>query len=145
MTLSVHLRDIEVFDALPATLEDKYYVPLSANFAGIDALIKDAALQYTISPTHPIKGVQNVRQLMSLFLPRSLDLVFIVPESIATDFCAQDILTTKSHGIKQKNMPVRQFVVGVPLQVGIDTSSNKNCKLSQDWGLHWRYGEIQDK
>jgi hypothetical protein len=126
LELPLPLRDIEVFDMVPENLsEDKYYVPLSANFAAIDALTKDAALQYSITDTHPVnlKGVQVVAKLASLFPSDTLVLLFIVPESIAAGFSKQPILTSEA-----QTMPaVRQFVVGLPL--GIDTSSNKKRKF----------------
>jgi len=129
LELSLRLRDVEVFDSMPENLsEDKYYVPLSANFAAIDGLTKDAALQYTITDVHPVKGVNVVEKLASLFPSNTLTLLFVVPESIADGFPKQPIVTTK--GMTPKVMPaVRQFVVGLPL--GIDTSFNKKRKYME--------------
>jgi hypothetical protein len=123
LTLDLPLRDVEVFDVLPKhLLADKYYVPLSENFAAIDALTTNAALQYTITDNHPIKGSKVIKELGSLFPTKKLNILFVVPEPIATKFLKQRILTTK--GKKPKNMPtVKQFVVGLP--IGINTSANK--------------------
>ena len=128
LTLSLPLHEVVVFDKVPEDLsEDKYYIPLSANFAAIDALVKDAALQHSVATDHPIKGVQTVREVASLFPSKTLNLVFIVPESIASGFREQPILTTKGTPPAQKPS-IRQFVVGLPL--GIDTSSHRKRKLS---------------
>jgi len=129
LELNLPLGHFEVFDAIPETLsDDTYYVPLSTNFAAIDALTKKAALQYSVAPIHPIKGVRVVENVASLFPSCTLDFVFIVPMSIAAGFLKQQILTSK--GAVPQNMPlVRQWVVGLPL--GIDTSYDRKRKRSE--------------
>jgi hypothetical protein len=121
-------HDVEVFDMLPKNLlADKYYVPLSANYPAIHALTKDAALQYTVTDAHGVKGVQVVANLASLFPSKALVLIFVIPESISAGFPKQPILTSK--GTTPERMPaIRQFVAGLPL--GIDTSISKKCKLT---------------
>jgi hypothetical protein len=120
-------RKVEVFDEVPENLlEDKYYVPLSTDFSAIDALIKEAALQYTVTDNHPVKAAQVVAKLAALSPSKTMFLVFIVPESIAASFSKQRILTV--NGTTPVKMPaIQQFVVGLPL--GIDTSSNKKRRI----------------
>src|SRR5579859_6205846 len=114
LQLNLPAREANVFDVLPQSLSaDKYYVPLSTNFAAIDALTKDSALQYCVTNIHPVKGVEVVRKIASLYPSKQLILVFVVPESIALTFAKQPILTTKSE--EPKNLPsVRQYVAGLP-------------------------------
>jgi hypothetical protein len=114
-------RKVEVFNVVPQDLsEDKYYVPLAANFPAINALTHRAALQYTIAETHLVKGVQVLGKLAKLFPFETVILVFVVPQSIAGDFRKQQILAKDGKGPKQKFAEVRQFVAGIPL--GIDMS-----------------------
>jgi hypothetical protein len=127
LTLTLPRREVKVFDTVPAALsEDYYYVPLAANFPAIDSIIKDAALQHSVTTIHPIKGVVVVRALAELFPSQELILIFIVPESIAADFVEQPILTSK--GDRPKTTPtVRQYVVGLPL--GINPRKRKLSQL----------------
>jgi hypothetical protein len=129
LELNLPLDNFEVFDAIPETLsDDTYYVPLSTNFPVIDALTKKAALQYSVTPNHPMKGVRVLENLASLFSSHTLDFVFIVPMSVAAGFPKQKILTSK--GAVPQSMPlVRQWVVGLPL--GIDTSYDRKRKRSE--------------
>jgi hypothetical protein len=92
-------------------LED-YYVPLRTNFAAANALIKETAVQYTVTQ---VKGVNIIQQLATLY-GSELSLLFVVPESIASDFPKQSILTTG--GKAPAKLPaVRQFVAGLPLGI----------------------------
>jgi hypothetical protein len=94
---------------------------LSTDFPAIDALTKDATLQYTVTDIHQVKGVQVIAKLAALFPSKMSVLVFIVPESIAASFSkqrCQRILSSK--GTTLVKMPaIQQFVVG--LSLGIDT------------------------
>jgi hypothetical protein len=129
LELNLLLGNFEVFDAIAETLsDDTYYVPLSMNFAAINALTKKAALQYSVATIHPIKGVQVLENLASLLTPHTIDLVFIVLMSVAIGFPKQQILTSK--GAVPQNMPlVQQGVVGLPL--GINTSYDRKRKRSE--------------
>jgi hypothetical protein len=108
---------------VPQELSSKtYYAPLSTNFAAVDALTKEAGLQYTVAEIHPIKSVKVIKQLATLYPGGVLPLVFVVPEPIAADFKKQKIVTT---GGKPPVDPpfISQFVAG--LSVGFDTSLEK--------------------
>jgi hypothetical protein len=95
-------------------LED-YYVPLRTNFAAADALIKETAVQYTVTQIHKVEGVNIIQQLATLY-GSELPLLFVVPESIDSDFPKQSILTTG--GKAPTKLPaVRQFVAGLPLGI----------------------------
>jgi hypothetical protein len=97
LELNLLLTHFEVFDAISETLsDDTYYVPLSTNFAVIDALTKKAVLQYSVAPIHRIKGVLVLENIASLFSSHTLDLIFIVPMSVAAGFPRQQILTSTS-------------------------------------------------
>jgi hypothetical protein len=125
--LQLPQRQVEAFDLVPQALSgDKYYVPLATNFAAIDALTMDTGLQYCVTPIHPVKGVQVVKKLASLYPHKKLPLLFIVPESIAAEFKKQPILN--ADGQASKNPPcVLQSVAGLPL--GIDTSPAKKRRI----------------
>jgi hypothetical protein len=95
-------------------LED-YFVPLRTNFAAADALIKEMAVQYTVTNIHKVKGVTIIQQLATLY-GSGLPLLFVVPESIASDFPKQLILTAS--GKAPAKLPtVCQFVAGLPLGI----------------------------
>jgi hypothetical protein len=90
LELNLLLSHFEVSDGIPETLsDDTYYILLSMNFAVIDALTKKAALQYSVTPIHPIKGVWVIENIASLFPSHTLDLIFIVPISVAASFPKQ--------------------------------------------------------
>jgi len=96
LMLELKPRNVVVFDSVPANLsDDNYYVPLSTNFPAVDAMTKKMALQYTVSEAHPIKSVRDIERLSRLYPGDTLPLVFVVPESIASKFQKQPILTTK--------------------------------------------------
>jgi hypothetical protein len=123
--LELKQHNVVVFDSVPANLsDDNYYVPLSTNFPAVDAITKEIALQYTVSETHPIKSVRDAETLSRLYPGNTLPLLFVVPESIASEF---RILTTK--GQTPAKLPsIRQFVAGLPL--GIDTSPIKKRRTT---------------
>ena len=117
VSLPLHSNIVQVFDALPQSLSnDHYYLPLSTNFLGIDALTKEMALQYSV---HPVIGVKVIPQL-ALFYPlapgKTMHLLFIVPEPISGEFRKQTILTADS------NVPlvfphIHQYVAGLSLNI----------------------------
>jgi hypothetical protein len=121
-------RTVEVFKSdseLPQDLKDnKYYTPLLSNFAFADALTKDAAIQFSVTLFHPIKGVQAINRVAKLYPDESLRLVFVVPESLVKEFKAQDILTS-SGNYPAKPPYVSQFVVGLPLGIDRETLGKK--------------------
>lgn len=119
--LVLHRREVNVFTEIPRTLDcQHYYRPLSSNFSTCDALTSEAALQYTVTDVHPIKGVRNVQQIAKLYSDKTLPLVYIVPESIAGFFQKQKILTSKGDEPASTLPKVCQFVAG--LRVGVDKS-----------------------
>ena len=125
--LPLHRREVMVFTSTPQSLLDKYYVPLSANFPAVDALTKEAALQCCVTDKHPVKGVQTINALATLYPEGELILVFVVPESIVLQFKRQPIQTAA--GKNPRKLPrVRQFVAGLPL--GIDTSLLKKRRIT---------------
>lgn len=141
-TLELPPREVRVFDQIPGTLsEGCYYVPLSANFPAVDALMDNIALQYCITEVHQVNGVQAVEKLAQLYSGGELRLLFVVPESIAAEFKKQKILT--SAGKEPAKLPhIRQFVAGLPL--GIDASLAINDTSPADSGkLHSRKRRLQ--
>jgi hypothetical protein len=123
-------HQVETFGSVPQTLSnDTYYVPLATNFAVVDALTKQWGLQYTITTTHPIKGVEIIDQLAALYPNNTLNLLFIVPQSIASEFKKQPIVTTKGKTPKTSHR-IKQFVAGIPL--GIDTSVLKRRRVESE-------------
>jgi len=134
-------RNVRVFDQIPDRLSEGYYVPLSPNFAAVDALTKDIALQYCITEVHPVKGVRAVEKLAQLYSGGELRLLFVVPESIAAEFKKQKILTSDGKE-PAKLPPIHQFVAGLPL--GIDASLSNNDTSPVDSGkLHSRKRRFQ--
>jgi hypothetical protein len=119
-TLKLKPRNVVVFDSVPAKLsDDNYYMPLSPAFPAVDAMTKQVALQYTVSGTRPIKSVQDIETISRLYPGNTLPLLFVVPESIPSQFHKQQILTTE--GKIPAGLPsIQQFVAGLPF--GIDTS-----------------------
>ena len=119
LKLQLHPRELKTFDGVPKSLSNNtYYVPLSSNFAAVDALTKEMGIQYTVAEAHPIKGPQVLKQLAPLYPGKKLVFLFVVPESLAAGFEKQPILTVA--GTLAKQLPlVRQYVAGLPL--GIST------------------------
>jgi hypothetical protein len=125
--LELKQHNVAVFNSVPVNLsDDNYYVPLSTKFPAVDAITKKMALQYTVSQTHPIKGVRDIEALARLYAGDTLPLLFVVPESIADKFSKQQIRTTKGQ-IPAKMPSIQQFVAGLPL--GIDTSTVKKRRI----------------
>jgi hypothetical protein len=118
--LQLQPRKVKIFDEVPKNLlNDTYYVPLSTNFAAVDALTKETSLQYTVSWDHPVKGPQVLNRLASLYTDKELILLFVVPELIASEFKKQPILTVA--GQAPINPPrIRQYLAS--LSLGINTS-----------------------
>jgi len=114
--LTLHPRKCKVFDSVPQSLNlEDYFVPLRTNFPAADALIKETAVQYTVTNIHKVKGVTIIQQLATLY-GSGLPLLFVVPESIASDFPKQSILTAT--GKAPAKLPtVHQFVAGLPLGI----------------------------
>jgi hypothetical protein len=119
LELQLHPRDLETFDLVPKSLSNNtYYVPLSSNFAAVDALTKEMVIQYTVAEDHPIKGPRVLDQLARLYPRNELVFLFVVPESLIAEFKKQPILTVA--GTSPVKPPlVRQYVAGLPL--GIST------------------------
>jgi hypothetical protein len=123
LNLELNPHKVKHFDTVPTTLsDDTYYIPSAPNFAAVDALTKRISLQYCVTPTHPIKGVDIIDKLAALYPHHELPILFIVPDSIAYRFEKQQVLTAKG---KPPATPLRvkQYVAGIP--VGIDTSRAK--------------------
>jgi hypothetical protein len=90
--LELKQHNVVVFTSVPPGLsDDNYYVPLSTKFPAVDAITKKMALQYTVSETHPIKGVQDIKTLAMLYAGDTLPLLFVVPESITDKFHKQQL------------------------------------------------------
>ena len=107
----------KVFDDAPQSLNpEDYYVPFRMNFAAADPLIEETAVQYTVTKIHQIKGVNFIRQLVTPY-DGKLPLLFVVPESIASDSCKQSILTTAAKASAKQLPTVCQFVAGLPLGI----------------------------
>ncbi|EGG16196.1 hypothetical protein DFA_09224 [Cavenderia fasciculata] len=115
---SVDIKSInDISKASSAT--GAYLLPTYSNFPVVDSLIKPTQLfQVTVSSTHPplMQELSNI--VDQLGNPPNVDLYFVVPEDMYSDFKQQNYLTTAKKAatkLSKQVQTVTQYVLLFPL------------------------------